>query len=98
MEGQRFESDIKPHHKFRGCVDIGTGVVDDSLPDAKDALVFMVVCINGSWKMPCGYFLIEGLSSAEKANLVTSCLEKLYDIGVKVASFTCDGPHKRPYT
>ena len=51
-----------------------------------------MVCINGSWKVPCGYFLVDGLSSAEKANLVTSCLEKLYDVGVKVASFTCDGP------
>ena len=40
--------------KFRGYVDIGTGVVDDSLPEAKDALVFMVVCVNGSWKVPCG--------------------------------------------
>ena len=78
--------------KFRGYVDIGTGVVDDSLPEAKDALVFMVVCVNGSWKVPCGYFLIDGLSSAEKANLVTGCLEKLYDVGVKVVSFTCDGP------
>ena len=78
--------------KFRGYVDIGTGVVDDSLSEAKDALVFMVVCINGSWKVPYGYFLIDGLSSAEKANLITSCLEKLYDVGVKVASITCDGP------
>ena len=52
----------------------------------------MVVCINGSWKVPYGYFLIDGLSSAEKANLVTSCHERLYDVGVKVASFTCDGP------
>ena len=63
--------------QFRGYVDIGTGCVDDSLPEAKDALVFMVVCINGSWKVPCGYFLIDCLSSAEKANLVTSSLEKL---------------------
>ena len=78
--------------KFRGYVDIGTGVVDDSLPEAKDALVFMVVCVKGSWKVPCGYFLIDGLSSAEKANLVTGCLEKLHDVGVKVISFTCDGP------
>ena len=78
--------------KFRGYVDIGTGVVDDFLPEAKDALVFMVVCINGSWKVPYDYFLIDGLSSAEKANLITSCLEKLYDVSIKVSSFTCDGP------
>ena len=29
-------------------MDVGTGVDDDSLPAAKDALVLMVVCMNGS--------------------------------------------------
>ena len=43
--------------KFRGCVDIGTGVVDDFLSEAKYALGFMAVCINDSWKLPYGYFL-----------------------------------------
>jgi hypothetical protein len=43
--------------KFRGYLDIGTGVVDDYLPEAKYALVFMTVCINDSWKLLCGYFL-----------------------------------------
>ena len=43
--------------RFLGFVDVGTGVDDDSLPAAKDALVLMVVC-NGSWIVPVGYFLI----------------------------------------
>ena len=91
------EMAIKKHvewdgKQFRGFVDIGTGVDDDSLPAAKDALVFMVVCINGSWKVPVGYFLIDGLSGVEKANLVSNCLERLFHVGVKVISFTCDGP------
>ena len=91
------EMAIKKHiewdgKRFRGFVDVGTGVDDDSLPAAKDALVFMVVCINGSWKVPVGYFLIDGLSGVEKANLVSNCLERLYHVGVKVISFTCDGP------
>ena len=79
-------------NKFCGFVDIGTGINDDSLPAATEALVLMVVSMNSSWKVPCGYFLIDGLTGKEKANLVTTCLEKLHDVGVKVASLTCDGP------
>ena len=77
--------------QFRGFVDLGTNVHDDSLPAATDALVLMVVSLNSNWKVPCGYFLINGMTGKEKANLVTTCLEKLYDVGVKVAAFTCDG-------
>ncbi len=57
-----------------------------------DALVFMVVAANGSWKVPCGYFLVNGLTGAEKANLTKECITKLHEVGVKVVSFTCDGP------
>ena len=78
--------------KFSGFVDVGTGIDDDSMPAAKDALVILAVGVNGSWKVPCGYFLIDGMSGAEKANIVNICLEKLHDVGVTVVSFTCDGP------
>ena len=40
--------------QFRGFVDLGTGINDDSLPEATDALVFMAVSVNSSWKVPCG--------------------------------------------
>ncbi|KAG1672898.1 DNA transposase THAP9 [Nymphon striatum] len=79
--------------RFRGYVDIGNGAEDDdSAPVAKDALVFMVVSINGSWKVPCAYFFVDGLSGADRANLVKICIEKLHDAGVSVVSLTCDGP------
>ena len=78
--------------KFRGFVDLGTGLDDDSLPEATDALVFMAVSVNSSWKVPCGYFLVNGLTGEEKANLTKECITKLHDVGVKVVSFTCDGP------
>lgn len=29
---------------------------DDSLPVAKDALVFLINCINDAWKIPIAYF------------------------------------------
>lgn len=91
------EMAIKKHvswdgKKYRGYVDIGNGADDDTLPVAKDALVFMVVGVNASWKVPCGYFFVDGLSGKERANLVKMCIQRLHDIGVRVTSLTCDGP------
>lgn len=37
---------------IHGDVDIGTGLVDDSLPEAKFTMVLMAVAINESWKIP----------------------------------------------
>ena len=78
--------------KYRRFVDLGTGIDDDSLPEATEALVFMAVSLNSNWKVPCGYFLVNGLTGEEKANLTKDCLTKLDEVGVKVVSFTCDGP------
>ena len=91
------EMAIKKHiswdgQKFRGYIDIGNGIIDDSLPEAKDALVLMAVCVNGSWKVPLAYFLVNGLDGKERANIVRLCNEKLSDTGALVVSLTCDGP------
>ena len=91
------EMSIKKHvswdgHKYQGYIDLGNGADDDSLPMAKDALVFMVVSLNNAWKVPCGYFFIDGLSGKERANLVKVCIQRLHDAGVRVTSLTCDGP------
>ena len=48
--------------------------------------MFMVVAVDESWKVPCGYFFIDGLSGAERANLVNVCLQRLSDAGIKVLS------------
>ncbi|CAB3980294.1 THAP domain-containing 9 [Paramuricea clavata] len=69
------EMAIKKHiswdgNKYNGYVDLGDGINDDSLPVAADALVFIVVSVDGSWKVPCGYFFVNGLSGEERANLV----------------------------
>ena len=92
------EMAIKKHvswdgKRYRGYVDLGNGVEDDdSSPVAKDALVLMVVSVNGAWKIPCGYFFVDGLSGLERANLVKVCIHRLHDVGVIVVSLTCDGP------
>lgn len=77
-------------NKVFGYVDFGTGLEDDEV--AQEALVIMVVAINGDFKLPIGYFLIKSLSGAEKANIVRDLLVKLYQIQIKIVSVTCDGP------
>ena len=78
--------------KFRGHVDLGTEIDDISTSVASEAFVLMLVGMNGHWKVPCGYFLINSLSGEEKANIIKNCLLKLNDVGVRVKSLTCDGP------
>ncbi|KAF0711141.1 THAP domain-containing protein 1-like [Aphis craccivora] len=57
--------------RLLGHVNYGTcSEFCDSLPKATQALVFMLVSMNSNWKVPVGYFLINGIGSTEKANLV----------------------------
>ncbi|CAL9702423.1 unnamed protein product [Knipowitschia caucasica] len=78
--------------RFHGYVDLGCGIVDDSLPPARDALVIMVVAIDDSWKLPVAYFFIDSLTGEERANIVSECLCRLHNVGVRIVSLTCDGP------
>jgi len=78
--------------KFVGYVDMGVELDDmGGLPLAHEALVFMIVSLTESWKLPVAYFLIAGLNGSERANLVKLCLEKLYTVGVDIVSLTFDG-------
>ena len=77
---------------FVGYVDMGVELDDmGGLPLAHEALVFMIVSLSESWKLPLAYFLIAGLNGTERANLVTLCLQKLYEVGVDIVSLTFDG-------
>ncbi|CAH1994072.1 unnamed protein product [Acanthoscelides obtectus] len=76
---------------FSGYIDIGLKIDSDILPEAKEALVFMLVCLNGSWKIPVGYFFLDGLSGKEKAEIVKKCLSFIHESGVIVTSLTFDG-------
>ena len=46
--------------------------------------------MNGCWKLPVAYFLIDGLGGCEKANIVKRCLKFIYESGAEV-SLTFDG-------
>ncbi|CAH1711446.1 unnamed protein product [Aphis gossypii] len=78
--------------RLQGYINFGQGSEDsDSLPMAKEALVFLVVALNSNWKVPVGYFLTNSLTAQEKANLVTTCLQNLNDVGVIIKTLTFDG-------
>ena len=77
--------------RCRGYIDMGTEFDDDSLPIAKEALTFMIVSVNGSWRPPIDYLFIAGLGAKERGNLVQQCLTKLHSVGVTVTSLTFDG-------
>ena len=77
--------------KFYGySSNCGQEFADDS-PVTMEALVFMVVALNQSWKMTVGYFLVEGIAGVERANLMKQCIRLLYESGIEVKSLTFDG-------
>lgn len=76
--------------KYYGYVDFGV-LLDQNRDIAREALVFMIVAINDTWKCPLGYFFINVLNGTQKMNLVTQCLKALFDSGMHVVSLTFDG-------
>jgi len=65
--------------RYNGLIDFGidhndTFNIDRSLK-ATNTLVFMLVAINGHWKIPVGYFLLNSLNVAERVSLLEKCLE-----------------------
>lgn len=92
------EMDIRQQFTFRngtyhGYVELGFGepTDNDARPLAKKALVFMLVCLNGRWKLPIAYFLVDSLTGKQLKELVTTALEMIDDVGVIVRSLTFDG-------
>lgn len=77
--------------EMSGYIDFGTDIEHDHTTIAKDALVFLFVCLNGAWKIPVGYFLGNGIKADQKANLIQQCLCLLHETGVRVIALTCDG-------
>lgn len=77
--------------RYMGFVNCGFHKDSDALPEAKKALVFLIVGLNTHWKISVGYFLLNGLSSEQKTMLVKKCLKLVHDSGAKTVSLTFDG-------
>ncbi|CAI6375520.1 unnamed protein product [Macrosiphum euphorbiae] len=75
-------------YKYHGYVDFGAQLNNESLEIATECLVFLLVSITESWKLPVAYFLCDHLSSMQKGNLVEQCLEQIHSTGIKVVSLT----------
>lgn len=56
----------------------------DTTKLAKEALVFCIMCINQSWKLPVAYYLINGISTEQKRNLTIQCLTAVQETGMHV--------------
>lgn len=78
---------------FYGGIDLGTGTMSDNetAKQAGSALVIMAVGVNTHWKIPIGYFLIDGLNGTERANLLRNALELVTNTGAQCHSITFDG-------
>jgi len=85
---QHLEWDGKEYH---GYVNFGAELYMDSNELAKDAFVLMVVCVNGRWKLPVGYFLTNSLTGAQKADIIKKCIKLVEDTGIVITSLTFDG-------
>lgn len=85
--------EIDPQQNIYGHINMGTGAIYDAddIPIAKNALVFMLVGMNDYWKLPIGYFLIDGLTGAERSNLLSKAIELITDTGAHLCSITFDG-------
>lgn len=69
--------------KMYGHIDLGTNSTydGDDIPLAKNALVFLIVSMNGYWKLPIGYFLIDGLNEQERGKLLKIAIDLINDTG-----------------
>ncbi|RVE40646.1 hypothetical protein evm_014704 [Chilo suppressalis] len=77
--------------RYYGYIDYGFDDVNETSEKATDALVFLLVGINTTWKLPLGYFLVKGTSGALKARLVSKAFELVHNTGVEIKALTCDG-------
>ncbi|XDV25816.1 hypothetical protein PO909_029667 [Leuciscus waleckii] len=79
-----------PHtQSMSGFVDMGDGNSETDV--ATEALVFMVVGLQGHWKAPIAYFLTKSLSPETQRVLLSHALEELHARGIRVVCVTMDG-------
>ena len=79
-----------PHtESMSGFVDMGDGNNENDV--ASEALVFMVVGLQGHWKAPIAYFLTRSLSPEPQGVLLSQALEELQALGIRLVCLTMDG-------
>jgi hypothetical protein len=88
----RKQADWDPKRKqMVGFVDLGSGSIENDAPMAREVIVILAVGIQGHWKVPVSYVLVDGISADVQSQLVISVIESLHSVGVRVVSLTMDG-------
>ena len=72
-----------------GFVDMGDRMNETDI--ASEALVFMVVGLQGYWKAPIAYYLTKSLTPETQKVLVEHALEELHHRQIRVVCMTMDG-------
>lgn len=79
------------HKKFIGRVDYGFNVMNDALPIAKNAIVFMANGVSRNFNIPIAFFFIDSLNASEKKHLLLEIITTLTELNVRLISVTFDG-------
>ena len=75
--------------RMSGFVDMGDGMNETDV--ATEALVFMVVGLQGHWKAPIGYYLTKSVTPDTQKVLLVHALEALHAREIRVMCVTMDG-------
>lgn len=71
-----------------GFVDVGNGPEKE---EATQVLVFMVVSLKLHGRIPIAYYLINGITAEDQAELVRGAVTSLHSVGCNVRVLTMDG-------
>ena len=78
--------------RYLGYIDLGGSIlVDDEDPEAKEALVFMLVSLRKSWKYPIGYVSIDKINAGTLNSLLSEALRQGLEHSIKIRNVTMDG-------
>lgn len=78
------------NHKFVGFIDYGNSSIVSDV-QATEALFFMLVSLNGKWKLPVAYFLVNKPSGKVQGELINTALRLTHDKSIRVRGITFDG-------
>ena len=74
--------------KFSGHIDYGKDIACELDIVAIQVLLFMIVCLNGCWKVPVAYYFMKGASAEDKTTFTVQCLEAMHETGLKVVQYS----------
>jgi len=80
--------------KFIGFCDLANELdLEGTETLATEALVFILVGLNGKWKLPIGYFFLNKITAVTQAELVKTALTLTDNAGLTIWGITCDGAY-----